>query len=754
MKRLLTSTILLATSICASYAVEKNPADYVNPFIGTSNYGTTQPGPVVPGGMVSMSPFNTIPRPEHKVHTDGWCSTPYVYDNEWCIGFTQVNLSGVGCPDLGSLLLMPTTGNLEVDFQKYASKLYDQTASAGYYSCRVGEAKVLSEMTATKRTTISRYTFEAGQNNILFNIGQGLSTEGGCFARRVGDREIEGMRLMGDFCYNRPQSVIPIYFVVRVSETPTKTRYWKKQAQLPDAVASWSRYSNSYKIYEEYSAEMAGNDIGVAFTFNNTSKTEILVRVGISYTSIENARANLDAEQSGNRSFDSLYAAAVEEWNKVLSVVSVEGGTEDHKTQFYTSLYHNWIHPNTLSDVNGDYPLMGSNKIGRITDEVERLTMFSGWDVYRLTPFVGALFFPERQSLMARTMMQMYRENGALPKFEVLGKEFMVMEGDAALPYMTACYFLGLTKNIDTEELYTAMRKNAMNETYVRGNQDFYNQNNYIPLRSQYDNSVSQAIEFYIADWSLAQMAKSLNKNDDYKILMARAMGYKKYFDKAYGLLRPVLENGKFMDGFNPLEGQNFAPSNGFHEGCSWNYTFSIPYDIPGVIKLFGKPKRFIDSLETCFTKKYFDMGNEPDMSYPYLFSYIKGEEWRTQKWVNYCLSEFYGNIPGGLPGNDDAGTMSAWQMLSMMGVYPACPARPDYVITTPSFDKVTIELDPKFYPENELIIEAKNRTAENIYIEKIELDGEPYHKFFIEHQTLVNAKRLTIYCTDTPNKK
>lgn len=754
MKRLLISALTLTAAILSSSATEQNPAQYVNPFIGTSNYGTTQPGPIVPGGMVSMSPFNTIPRPEHKVHTDGWCSTPYVFDNTWCIGFTQVNLSGVGCPDMGSLLLMPTVGNLEVDFQKYAAKLYDQTASAGYFSCRVGEDKVLAEMSATRRTTISRYTFNPGQNNILFNIGQGLSTEGGCYVRRVGHREIEGMRIMGDFCYNRPQSVVPIYFVVRVSDTPVKTRYWKKQAQLPDAVASWSQYSNKYKVYEEYTAEMAGNDIGVAFTFNNTEKSQITVSVGISYVSIANARENLDAEQPATKTFKAIHTAAIEEWNKVLSVVSIEGGTEDHKVQFYTSLYHNWIHPNTFSDVNGQYTMMGSNKTGKIEDETERLTMFSGWDVYRLTPFTGALFFPDRQSLMARTMMQMYRENGALPKFEVAGKEFMVMEGDAALPYMTACYFLGLTKGIDTDELYNAMRKNAMNETYVRGNQDFYNKNNYIPWRTKFDNSVSQAIEYYIADWSLAQMAKAIGKEDDYKMLMARAMGYKKYFDKAYGLLRPVQENGKFMEGFNPLEGQNFEPSNGFHEGTSWNYTFSIPYDIPGVIKLFGKTKRFVDSLESCFVKGYFDMGNEPDMSYPYFFSYVKGEEWRTQKWVNYCLDKYFGNRPGGLPGNDDAGTMSAWQMLSMMGIYPACPARPDYVITTPTFDKVTIKLNPDFYSQSELTIEAKNRTEQNIYIERIELDGEPYNSYFIDHQKLTNAKRLTIYCTDTPRKK
>ncbi len=446
---------------------------------------------------------------------------------------------------------------------------------------------------------------------------------------------------------------------------------------------------------------------------------------------------------------------AVEEWNRVLGVVELEGGSYDQKVQFYTSLYHNWIHPNTLSDVNGDYPAMVNGKTLNVANygEKERLTMFSGWDVYRISPFLGALFYPERQALMARTMVEMYIEGGFLPKFEIAGQDFRVMEGDAALPYLASCYFLGLTRGVDSELLYEAMRRNAMNQTDVRGNQDFYNTYYYIPWARKYDNSVSEALEYYVADWSIAQMAKELGKKDDYKMFMDRAMGYKKYYDNAYGLLRPLKSDGEFMEGFNPIEGMNFESVNGFHEGSSWNYSFSIPYDIPGLIKLYGSSKRFVDSLESCFVNKYFDMGNEPDINYPYLFSYVKGSEWRTQKWVNYCLSEFFGNFAGGLPGNDDAGTMSAWQMLSMIGIYPACPAQTDYIITTPTFDRVIIKLSKEFYLNQELVIEAVNRSNENIYIERIEIDGKPYRSFFIDHHKLMNANRLTIYCTDKPKK-
>lgn len=739
---------LLSLSAVAQYA------DKVNPFIGTSNYGTTQPGPVVPGGMVSMSAYNTIPRPEHRIHWDNWCSTPYEFTNTWCIGFTQMNLSGVGCPDLGSLLLMPTAGSVEVDFNNYAARLYGQQASAGYYRADVGEGRIKAEMTTTRRSTRSRYTFHAGQNNILLNVGKGLSTESGGMVRRTSASQVEGFRLIGDFCFDRPQQVMPVYFVARVSRTPDAVRYWKKQPQLPKGFSS-SRYNNAYKVYDLYNGPLAGDEVGVAWSFDCAEDEAIEVSLGISYLSIENARQNLDAEQPAGRSFEDIQASAVAEWNKVLGVVKLTGGTPDQQTQFYTALYHNWIHPNTLSDTNREFPRMGSGERTQLAaDRAERLTMFSGWDVYRITPFIGAWFFPERQALMANTMMDMYRENGSLPKFEVLGRDFEVMEGDAAVPYMSACYFLGLTKGINPDELYQAMLQNVMGETYVRGKQDFYNKNFYIPWEKQYDNSVSKALEFYIADWSLAQVAQKLGRTADHTLLMQRAMGYKKYFDPNYGLLRPVKPDGTFMEGFNPLEGQNWEPVNGFHEGTSWNYSFAIPYDVPGLIKLFGSSKRFVAALQTCFEQGYFDMSNEPDMVYPYLFSFVKGEEWRTQYWVNECLTNYFGNRPGGLPGNDDAGTMSAWQMLSMMGFYPTCPAKTEYVLTTPTFDRVEIALDPRYSGGNKkLTIEAIGRTAENIYIDRIELDGKPYRNYSISHDRLMGASKLTIYCTSKPRK-
>jgi len=717
-------------------------SDYVNPLIGTSNYGVTQPGPAVPNGMVSISPYNTIVAEGNIINSSGWCSTPYVYENKWCIGFTQINLSGVGCPDLGALITLPISGKIEVDYNKYATTISKIKAEAGYMSAHIDRYNILTEMTATERTSRSKYTFYGGgEGHIVLNIGKALSTESGGMARIINSQEIEGMRLLGDFCYGKPQSVYPVYFVARVSK-PAKISYWKKQQPSNQ----WSTTNGTYKIYTQYNRDIAGDDIGIVFSYNTTKDEVIEFSIGISYVSMENARENLEKEQSGKQ-FSDIVEQAKTKWDDVLGVVKLEGGTKDQKIQYYTALYHNYFHPNILNDVNGEYPAMISEKT--LKTDKERLTMFSGWDVYRIQPQFGALFFPERINNMAKSLMDMYREGGHLPRFETLSQEFMVMEGDPAISYLAGCYNLGLTKGIDPEEMYQAMMKNAMGESEVREKLDFYKENSFVPFLQKYDNSVSEALELYMADWSLAQFAGSLGKRADRDMLLSRAQGYKKYFDPTFKLMRPIDKNGEFIDGFNPTQGLNFESVDGFHEGCSWNYSFAVPYDINGLIKLFGSGSSFTDRLNECFEKGYFDMGNEPDMGYPFLFSFVKGKEYLSQYWVDECLKKYFGNRPSGLPGNDDTGTMSAWQNFAMMGIYPVCPSKAEYVITTPLFDKITISLDKNYYSNRELVIRAVNRSEKNIYIDHITLDGKPYKSYFIDHKTLTESKELIIYCTD-----
>ncbi len=748
MKKLITLASILMISYSGVYG-QISPEKYVNPFIGTSNYGTTQPGPILPSGMVSMSPFTTIGNDNHKIRVDrGWCSTPYVWENKHCAGFTNVNLSGVGCPDFGSILLMPTTGELKVDFREYNSIISDQKATAGYYSANIDKYKIKAEMTAAQRSTISRYVFPGGESNILLNIGLGLTNESGGSAKIVSDREVEGYKLMGTFCYTESQSIIPVYFVVRVSK-PMNIKYWKKQNDLEGTRSEWDKHSGKYKIYERYFREMAGSDIGVAFSFIASKDEAVEVRVGVSFVSCDNARENLEKEIA-NSSFEDVKLAAEKSWNNTLSTVAVEGGDDNKKSIFYTSLYHAMIHPNTLQDVNGEYPAMVTGKTKKVKSG-DRLTTFSLWDTYRINPALMALINPERQLNSIRSLMDMYRESGNLPKFEVFSQEFHVMQGDPAIPFMVDSYFKGLLKDIDAEEMYEAMRNNAFTEgakNRVRPDNDFYSKNYYVPLTTDFDNSTSQALEYYIADWALAQMAKDLGKNDDYKILMERALGYKKYFDPEYSLLRPLLPNGEFMAGFDPKQGENFESVHGFHEGTSYNYSYFVAHDMKGLIKLHGGSKKFVTNLDKVFTDKLFDMSNEPDMSYPYYFSFVKGEEWRTQYYVDMLLDKHFKNTHGGLPGNDDSGTMSTWCALSMMGLYPPVPSEDQYVVLVPKFEKITITLDPKFYSQKELVIE---RIGNGKYIDKIVAGTKNLKGVFISHKQLTDCGTLKIYTT---NKK
>lgn len=742
-----TAFTLLATAFLQLTASAQNPADYVNPFIGTSNYGATMPGPVVPMGMVSMSPYNTFGMEEHKIHTDaGWCSTPFVYENKYVAGFTNVNLSGVGCPDFGSLLLMPTTGEVKVAAAEYCSTVSDQKAEAGYYSANIDRYGVKAEMTTTERTSLSRYTFPAGNSNILFNIGLGLTNESGGMAKIVSDREIEGFRIMGGFCYNEPQSIVPVYFVVRLSK-PVKMQYWKKLDRLKGLRHDWDQFSDKYKLYTSYQGSMAGDDIGVAFSFDTEEGEQVEVSVGVSFVSIENARQNLDKEQNG-KNFDTIRKEAYDKWNNILGRVKVEGGSDDEKTMFYTALYHTYIHPNILQDVNGEYPAMVSRKVVNSNGR-NHLSMFSGWDVYRINAALMSLIDPQRGNDIAVSLMDMYRQSGNLPKFEIASGEFMVMEGDPAVPYLADLYMRGAIKDVEAEELYEAMRKNSFTEgknNRVRPDNDFYMQHGYVPYLKKYDSSVSQALEYYVADHALARMALALGKKDDYETLMKRVMGYKTYFDKEYCLLRPVHPDGKFMEGFDPKEGENFEPVNGFHEGTSWNYSFYIPYDIKGLAKLMGGNSKFVAHLDKCFDEGHFDMTNEPDMGYPYYYSFFPGNEWRTWERVRQLMREHYKNAPDGLPGNDDTGTMSAWLAFSMMGLYPAVPGVPDYIIGSPLFDTVTIALDKEFYGRDSLTIRTHRESPEDIYIDRITVGGKPFKGFFIDSKKLTEAGVIDIY--------
>ena len=752
-RHLLGAALAIATALPAQAqtgSADYDPVDYVNPFIGTTNYGTTNPGAVCPQGMMSVVPFNVMGAVEGNRDKDSrWWSTPYEHNNVFFTGYAHVNLSGVGCPELGSLLLMPTTGELEVDYMKYGSHYTDEQASPGYYSNILTKYGIKTEVTATPRTGRARFTFPEGKGNILLNLGEGLTNESGATVRFVNDREIEGSKLLGTFCYN-PQSVFPIYFVMRIDKQPGDRGYWKKMRPMT-IEAQWDSTAGTRKIYTSYLKEMSGDDIGTWFTFDTREGETIEVSIGVSFVSIENARENLEAEQAG-RTFDDLRQAARAAWRNDLSRILVEGGTDDQRTVLYTALYHFLIHPNILNDVNGEYPAMESNEI--LTTQGRRYTVFSLWDTYRNVHQLMTLLFPDRQLDMVRTMIDMYREHGWLPKWELYGRETLTMEGDPAIPVIVDTWMKGL-RDFDLETAYEAMRKSATApgaENLMRPDADDYFNLGYVPLREQYDNSVSHALEYYIADFSLSRLAAALGKKEDAKLFYERSLGYRHYFCPEYGTLRPKLPDGTFYAPFNPEQGANFEPCPGFHEGSAWNYTFYVPHDIPGLTRLMGGRKAFIDKLQHVFDAGLYDPANEPDIAYPYLFSYFKGEEWRTQKLVKELLAKYFKAAPDGIPGNDDTGTMSAWAIFSMLGFYPDCPGLPEYTLTAPTFDKVTIQLDTRYYPQKELVITTVRPTSDANYIKGIKVGGKAYKGFRISHDQWVNAGQVEFILQERPS--
>ena len=694
--------------------------DYVHPWVGSSNFGTTNPGAVCPNGMMSISPFNVTGSEKNKWDKDSrWWSTPYTSDNCWFTGFSHVNLSGVGCPDLGTIITMPTSGELTTDYKLYGSDYTGETAQPGYYALKLSKYDIMAEVAATMRSSIERYTYRKGKAHVIVNLGQGLTNESGGFIRKVSDTEIEGIRLCGGFCYHS-QAVFPQYFVIRVNKIPKEVGFWKKQPNMT-AEAEWDEHAGKYKVYTDYAREMAGDDLGYRFTFDAEDGEQICVQMGVSFVSCDNARQNLDAEQLGCN-FDQVRDQAHRQWEEALERVKVSGGSEEQKKVFYTALYHALLHPNVLNDVNGEYPLMQGGKyaaqngvevvkpgIGKVAKGHNRYTVFSLWDTSRNLHQLLTLAYPEKQIDMVRSMVDMYKEWGWMPKWELYGRETFTMEGDPAIPVIADTYLKGLT-DFDIQAAYKACLKSANTpgkDNKIRPDVDPYIQKGYIPLGYfaqdfSGDNSVSHALEYYVADHALAllsdklaQEATSSAQKAEYqkyaKEFRKRSKGWRHYYSKESGTLRPLNSDGTFISPFNPKDGADFSNTPGFHEGSAWNYTFYVPHDIEGLAKAMGGSKAFVAKLQKVFDEGLYDPANEPDIAYPFLFSRFKGEEHRTPQTVAALLKKYYTTRPDGIPGNDDTGVMSAWAVFSMIGMYPDCPGEPHYTMFQPVFDSIEI---------------------------------------------------------------
>jgi len=740
MKKTLISCTLFCL-FCINYQAKGSDDDlarYINPFIGsaesppgraTMDNPYTNPGAVMPWGMMSVSPFNIYDGTEQWEQRP----SPYIYGKKYISGFTHVNMSGTGCNEIGTFCLMPTTGSFDprkIDYSEYS----DEKAEAGYYAVTLDKYNIRTELTASARTALSKFTFPAGKSNIILNMGLGLSPQDGACIRRISDTEVEGYKMLGGICGTT--SIHIVYFYAKLSKSPEKCGVWLNG-----------------RFYEKYQRETSGNDVGACFTFDTKENESIYVKLGVSYVSMENARINVDSEMP-EFDFEETKTAARKAWNKELSRIRVEGGTEDDKVMFYTAMYHTLIHPNIFHDVNGEYLIFQSGRKGKI-DGFERYTLFSLWDTYRnVHPFLS-LVFPEKQSAMVKSLLGMAKESGFLPRWDLVGMETNVMVGDPSLPVIADSWLRGI-RDFDINEAYEFMKHNAITpekDNYMRPGMEGWLKYGYIPedvskmgLRNVW-GSVSTGLEYCIADWNLARIAEFLKKEDDYTLFYNRSMLYKNSFDRSIGFMRPRFMNGEWL---NPFDVDNWKHETGFTEGNTWNYTFMVPHDIPGLMKLMGGSKKFVSKLDDCFRKNFFDITNEPDLAYPYLFNYVKGEEWRTQREVRRIVNEEFGTGIDGLPGNDDCGTMSSWLMFSMMGFYPVCPGDMNYQIASPVFDKVTIHLDNQYFSGKTFIIEAENAGKENCYVKKMELNGKPHRSFTINHSDITKGGTLKFTLTST----
>mgnify|MGYP003632354900 FL=1 len=629
---------LLLNTLFFFITTAQEPAYYVNPFIGTSNYGATNPGPIAPRGMASISPFN-VAGSQNKLEKDSqWLSNPYVHENTFLTGFSQVNLSGVGCPELGVLLLMPTTGSIETNHLKYGSTYSNEVSKAGYYSLQIDKYNIKAELTASTRVGVNKFTFPKGKANILLNLGLGLTNEQGAMVQVVSATEIQGMRSVGSFCYNSPEAAYPVYFVAKFS----------KPATYKGVEAQWMGYNGKTRIMENTRKMVVGDSIGSYFSYDFEKAETVEVKIGISYVSIENARENLEKETK-EKSFETIYKETYNQWNSLLSRIKVEGGSDEHKTIFYTGLYHTLIHPNILNDVNGDYPELKTGNIGNTKGT--RYTVFSLWDTYRNVHQLLALVYPEQQSNMIQSMLDMYDENGWLPKWELNSTETFTMVGDPASIVIADTYRKGI-RDFDVNKAYEAMLKSAeqIAENPLRPGLKDYMEKGFLTTAN--NGSVSTTLEYNIADYAIAVMAKEMGKKEDYSRFINRSLSYKKLYDKNLRLLRPRNPDGSWYTPFDPDAGANFTKNEGFIEGNAWQYAFMVPHDINGLKKLMGGDKKFAAQLQKVFDMDQFDMANEPDIAYPYLFNYVKGQEWRSQQMVQKMVKEYFQNKPDGLPGN------------------------------------------------------------------------------------------------------
>ena len=724
-KYLLTSLFLIVfvifscneKTIVSNAQKEKSLISYVNPFIGTGGHGHTYPGATMPFGMMQLSPDTRL---------DGWdgCSG-YHYSDDEIYGFSHTHLSGTGVSDYGDILLMPTSkqvfNNGADGKEGYKSKFShkNEVAEPGFYKVHLDDTNIDVELTVSKRSGIHKYQFPSVENQ--FVILDLLHRDKVLDAKiiKVSDTEIVGYRFSEAWASDQR-----LYFAIKTSHSfidvlQSPTKKGKAGAQK------------------------------IALHFSNPKNEALIIKIGISAVDIDGAKKNLEAE-IGNQTFEQVKKIAQDFWEKQLEKIVVEDKNKGNKANFYTSMYHVSIAPNLYQDVDGRY--RGMDMKIHETKDFDYYTVFSLWDTYRAAHPLYTIIEQEKTNDFINTFLAKYEEGGILPIWDLSANYTGCMIGYHAVPVIADAYLKGI-RNYDVDKAFEAMKHSATRDKLGLNS---YKNFGFIPVEKE-SESVSKTLEYAYDDWTMAQMAKDLGKESDYKTYSERAQYYKNVFDPSTQFMRGRFRNTWFAP-FDPYE-VNFN----YTEANSWQYSFYVPQDISGFTKLLGGKQQLENQLDKLFSANdktsgshqvditgligQYAHGNEPSHHMAYLYNFINNPS-KTQEKVRQILTELYTNTPDGISGNEDCGQMSAWYIFSSLGFYPVTPGSNQYIIGSPLFEKATINLENG----KAFTVAANNQSEENKYIQSVKLNGEKYEYSYINHQDIMNGGSLVFEMTNKPS--
>ena len=725
---------LFTLGACTFSQSSDSKTDYtqlVNPFIGTDFTGNTYPGAQAPFGMVQLSPDNGLA---------GWDRiSGYFYPDSTIAGFSHTHLSGTGAGDLYDVLFMPVTlpykeaqGELGIH-SKFSHQ--DEEASAGYYRVKLQDYNINVELTATPRCGVQRYTFPKAESMVILNLKKAMNWD---FTM---DSQIEVV----DSCNIRGY---------RFSEG------WARGQKLYFA----TRFSRPFKSMEMDEAEikLKGEKVGTSkiarFMFDTEEGEQVTIVTALSGVSMEGAVKNLDAEAPHN-DFDKYLADAKADWNKLLQRIEVTGGNDDDRVNFYTALYHSMIAPTIYSDVDGQY--YGPDKRVHQADGWVNYSTFSLWDTFRAAHPLFTYTEPERVGDMVQSFIAFYEQNGRLPVWNFWGSETDMMIGYHAVPVIVDAYMKGIG-NFDAEKALEACIATSNIDEY-RGIGS-YKKNGYIPynVTDRYNSenwSLSRTLEYAFDDFCIAEMAQKMGKTDIANEYYKRSQNYRNVFNPATGFMQPIDDKGVFQPNFNPDEyTAHICESN------AWHYFWSVQHDIKGLVSLTGGQEKFAAKLDSMFTYiptgneelpifstgmiGQYAHGNEPSHHVIYLYNKVR-QPWKAQKYAAQVMHELYFNAPAGLCGNEDCGQMSAWYVFSAMGFYPVNPVSGEYEIGTPLFPEIRLNLSNG----KTFTVLAPNVSRENIYIQSVTVNGQPYDKSYITHQQIMDGATVEFVMGNQPGK-